>query len=193
MMNAVKLLKQDHKLVSDLFEEFEEADEGEKSSIAERICKLLTVHAQIEEELLYPQAREALDEEDAELVSEAAVEHATAKDLIAQIEQSGEGEELWEAKVKVLGEYIKHHVKEEEGELFPKLQKTDLDLDELGEQLAERKSELMSEMGVPMEAEEEEEEEEAPRRSRSGSSSRGRGRGTGHRPTPSRARRGKSR
>ncbi|HEX2083103.1 MAG TPA: hemerythrin domain-containing protein, partial [Xanthomonadaceae bacterium] len=64
-MNAVKLLKQDHKEVSDLFEEFEEADEGEKSSIAERICKLLTVHAQIEEELLYPQAREALDEEDA--------------------------------------------------------------------------------------------------------------------------------
>jgi hemerythrin-like domain-containing protein len=104
------------------------------------------VHATIEEEIFYPAAREGIKDED--LVDEATVEHASAKDLIAQIQQSEPDEELYDAKVKVLGEYIDHHVKEEEGELFPQARRAKLDLDALGEQLLERKSELMSEMGL---------------------------------------------
>jgi hemerythrin superfamily protein len=150
--DAVTLLKQDHRTVESLFEKFEDADEGEQASIAERVCQLLTIHAQIEEEILYPAAREALeDEEDTELVSEALVEHGTAKDLIAKIEGMTPDDESFKATVKVLSEYIKHHVKEEEGEMFPKLKKTELDLRQLGERLAERKHSLMEEMGIASE------------------------------------------
>jgi hemerythrin superfamily protein len=157
--DAVTLLKQDHRTVASLFGDFEDADEGEQASIAERVCQLLTVHAQIEEEILYPAAREALeDEEDAELVAEALVEHGTAKELIAKVEGMTQDDESFKATVKVLSEYIKHHVKEEEGELFPKLRKTELDLRELGSRLAERKHSLMEEMGIA--------EEEAPASSR---------------------------
>lgn len=145
---AIRLLKQDHQEVSRLLDRFEDASGTEKKQIAQRICTALTVHAQIEEELLYPAARRALDQDDRELVAEAAVEHASVKDLVSQIEGSSDSDELYDAKVKVLGEYVKHHVKEEESELFPKLQKTELDLDALGEQLAARKSQLAGEMGM---------------------------------------------
>ena len=133
-MDAISLLKQDHREVSALFKKFESAKSG-KGAIAAEVCKLLTVHAQVEEELFYPAAREALDdnEEGEDLLDEAEVEHASAKELIAQIQASEEDEDLFEAKVKVLGEYIEHHVKEEENELFPKVSKTDLDLEALGE------------------------------------------------------------
>jgi hemerythrin superfamily protein len=142
--DAVTLLKQDHRLVESLFEEFASAEEGEQSSIAQRVCQLLTVHAQIEEELLYPAAKEALeDEEESELVYEAEIEHGSAKELIAKIEAMSGEEEQFAATVKVLGEYVKHHVKEEETELFPKLKKTELDLKGLGGRLAERKFALM--------------------------------------------------
>ncbi|MGH8177731.1 MAG: hemerythrin domain-containing protein [Steroidobacter sp.] len=152
--DAVALLKQDHRMVEALFGEFEEAEEEEQSSLAERICNMVTVHAQIEEEILYPAAKEALseDEEEAELVTEAEVEHASAKELIAKIEAMTPDDETFKATVKVLGEYIKHHVKEEEGEMFPALRKTELDLKELGSQLAERKFALMEEMGIEEEA-----------------------------------------
>ena len=168
--SAVRLLKQDHQEVSKLLERFEEAEGGEKTQIAQRICQALTVHAQIEEELLYPAAREALEDDDRELVAEANVEHASIKDLVGQIESARGSDELFDAKVKVLGEYVKHHVKEEETELFPKLQKTELDLEALGEQLASRKAELSSSMGIEqsdgMESEETDEESElTPRRS----------------------------
>jgi len=143
-MNAVKLLKADHQEVAALFEKFESTGDEEQGDIAEQICQLLTVHAQIEEELLYPAAREALQKDGADLVDEATVEHASVKDLVSQIESADPSEDLFDAKVKVLGEYVAHHVKEEEGELFPKLQKTDLDLEALGTELAERKAELMS-------------------------------------------------
>jgi hemerythrin-like domain-containing protein len=157
--DAIALLKQDHRAVEALFEAFEDADADEQGQLAERVCQLLTVHAQIEEELLYPAAKEALeDEEDAELVDEAEVEHATAKDLIAKIEAMTPDDEPFKATVKVLSEYIKHHVKEEENELFPKLKKTDLDLKDIGSQLAARKSELMEELGIG------EGDEAAPRR-----------------------------
>jgi len=150
--DAVALLKQDHQEVQALFEQYdklaedEDAAEEEKQQLAEQICAMLTVHAQIEEEIFYPAARESLDE--ADLIDEATVEHASAKDLIAQIQDGSPDEELYDAKVKVLGEYIRHHVKEEESEMFPKLKKSDMDLAGVGAQLAERKQELMAEVGL---------------------------------------------
>jgi hemerythrin superfamily protein len=146
-MNAVKLLKADHKEVAALFKKFETSDDPEKGEIAEQICQMLAVHAQIEEEIFYPAARAGLEEDDADLVDEATVEHASMKDLVSQIESADPADDLFDAKVKVLGEYVTHHVKEEEGELFPKVEKTDLDLEELGTELAERKAELMSASG----------------------------------------------
>ena len=150
--DAVALLKQDHQEVQALFEQYDQlakaddtADE-QKQQLAEQICAMLTVHAQIEEEIFYPAARQSLDE--ADLIDEATVEHATAKDLIAQIQDGSPEDELYDAKVTVLGEYIRHHVKEEEGEMFPKLKKSDMDLAGLGEQMLERKQELMAEVGL---------------------------------------------
>lgn len=140
--SAVKLLKQDHRAVAQALAEFESAQHAAKQSIAQHICKMLTVHTQIEEELLYPAAREALDPDDTHLVAEANVEHASVKDLIRQIEQAREVDEAYEAKVQVMGEFVKHHVKEEETELFPKLERSSLDLDALGERLQQRKNEL---------------------------------------------------
>jgi hemerythrin superfamily protein len=151
--DAIALLKQDHRTVSQLFEEFETAEEEEQASIAQRVCQLLTVHAQIEEEILYPEAKEAFggEEESEDLVNEAEVEHGTAKELIAKIEGMSSGDEHFKATVTVLGEYIKHHVKEEESELFPQLKKTELDLTELGGRLADRKFALMEQMGIEAE------------------------------------------
>jgi hemerythrin superfamily protein len=148
---AVKLLTADHREVRKLFKEYEklvdeEADDEQKKELAEQICDMLTVHATIEEEIFYPAARGALEEQD--LLDEAEVEHASAKDLISQIQSMEPEEELYDAKVKVLGEYVEHHVKEEEGEMFPKLNKADLDLDSLAQQLLERKQALMVEMGL---------------------------------------------
>jgi hemerythrin superfamily protein len=148
--DAVQLLKQDHRNVEALVAAFEDADDEELSTLAERICNMLTVHAQIEEEVLYPAAKDALseDEEEAELVSEAEVEHASAKELIAKIEAMTPDDEAFKATVKVLGEYVKHHVKEEENELFPALKATELDLKEIGARLADRKFALMEQMGI---------------------------------------------
>jgi hemerythrin superfamily protein len=146
--DAVKLLKADHKEVADLVEKFESGriSKDRKVAIAKQICMALTVHAQIEEEIFYPAAREAVREGD-DLLDEAAVEHGSIKELVAAIENaSPDDDELFEARVKVLGEYVKHHVKEEEGQLFPKVRKSDMDLAEIGQQLAARKEELMREL-----------------------------------------------
>jgi hemerythrin superfamily protein len=149
--NAIALLKADHREVKKLFEQYEEladrdAGDEEKRALAEQICNMLTVHAQIEEEIFYPAARESIEETD--LVDEATVEHASAKDLIAQIQDMDPSEELYDAKVTVLGEYIDHHVKEEERQMFPQARKADLDLEEMGMQLQQRKQELMAELGM---------------------------------------------
>lgn len=142
-VDAIKLLTTDHKDVRALFDAFDRTDDdAKKQQLADQICRALTVHAQIEEEIFYPAAYEALDEDD--LVDEAEVEHASAKQLIAEIEASRVGEPLFDAKVTVLGEYIKHHVQEEEKELFPECKSSDMDLKALGEQLAARKAELMA-------------------------------------------------
>lgn len=140
---AIALLKADHKVVSMLFEQYENARSStKKKALVSQICTELSIHAQIEEEVFYPQVQAEL--KDKELIPEAIVEHATLKDLIAQIEDGEPEDELYDAKVKVLSEYVKHHVKEEQNELFPKVKSSKLDLHALGEQLAQRKEELMA-------------------------------------------------
>ena len=146
--DATALLARDHAEVRKLFKQYDklaEQDAGgdERQALAERICTMLTAHATIEEEIFYPAARDAGVE--ADLLDEAEVEHASAKDLIAQIGSMSPDDELYDAKVKVLGEYVDHHVQEEEGELFPQCRDSDMDLAGLAQALAERKSELMAE------------------------------------------------
>ena len=114
--------------------------------MAQQICEELTIHTTIEEEIFYPAARAAINDDD--IMDEADVEHAGAKELIAQIQAMKPDESHYDAKVKVLGEEIDHHVKEEQGEMFPKVRKTKLDLAGLGAQMAARKAELKEEMSV---------------------------------------------
>jgi len=144
--DAIELLINDHKKVKKLFKDFEKSakadDVAGKVEIARQICEELTVHAMIEEEIFYPAARAAVKDQD--MFNEAEVEHASAKDLIAQIEEMDGDDDMYDATVKVLSEYIEHHVTEEEGEMFPKARKAKLDLAELGEQLLTRKEELMT-------------------------------------------------
>jgi len=147
--DAVKLLTADHKEVHALFEKYKklstaEAPTEEREQLAHQICDMVTVHATIEEEILYPAARQAGIESD--LLDEAEVEHECAKDLIAQIQAMSADDGLYDAKVIVLGEYIDHHVKEEQDEIFPACRKAKMDLEGLGAELAERKSALMLEL-----------------------------------------------
>ena len=141
--DATTLLRADHKLVNDLFAEYEKASSAnKKKQLVAQICSELSVHAQIEEEIFYPAVKRAL--KDKELIPEATVEHATLKDLIAQVEGIEPDGEMFDAKIKVLAEYVTHHVKEEQNEMFPKAKETDLDMKALGDQLSERKAELMA-------------------------------------------------
>lgn len=147
--DACDLLDADHKAVKKMFKEYEELMESKSRSanqkrydLATEICNELTVHAQIEEEIFYPAVRAAIRESD--LLAEAEVEHQTAKDLISQIEAATEVDEMFDAKVIVLGEYIDHHVKEERNEMFPKARAArGLDLVSLRGELEARKAELM--------------------------------------------------
>jgi len=142
--NAIALLRADHKKVSELFEQYEKARSAEKkTTIVAQICTELGVHTQIEEEIFYPAVKQAL--KDKELVPEALVEHGSLKSLIAQVEGVEPDGEMFDAKIKVMSEFVKHHVKEEQEEMFPKAQKTALDMDELGLQLAQRKEQLLIE------------------------------------------------
>ena len=145
--DAIAMLREDHKRVDALFKRFDkikdEAQHTQKQALVDEICVELTIHATLEEEILYPAARDALGENGHELLDEAEVEHATAKDLIAQLETASPGDKLYDAKVAVLGEYIKHHVKEEHDEMFPKLRKSAMDLKLLGAQMRERRSVLL--------------------------------------------------
>jgi len=144
--DAIELLMDDHKKVKKLFKEFEKLSKQEdidgKVEIATQICEELTVHAAVEEEIFYPAARAAIGDDD--MLNEALVEHATAKDLIAQIQEMSGDDEMYDAKVTVLSEYINHHVEEEETEMFPKAKKAKMDLEGLGVQIMERKEELMT-------------------------------------------------
>ena len=142
--DAIALLKEDHDKVEQLFEDFEKASgEGRKEKLAREICRELTIHAQIEEEIFYPACEGKIEED---LLKEAYVEHDAAKVLIAEIEAGQPSDEFYDAKVKVLKEEIEHHVQEEEKRMegmFSQARKAGLDMDSLGEQLASRKAELM--------------------------------------------------
>jgi hemerythrin superfamily protein len=143
--SAINLLKADHREVEDLFSQFSKARADErKLQLSRKICMELKVHTQIEEEIFYPACRDAFDEDD--LVNEALVEHQAAKDLIAQIEGMDPSDEMFDARMQVLQEQIEHHVEEEETELFPKAQKTDMDMQAIGEQLMMRKKQLTAQM-----------------------------------------------
>lgn len=141
--DAITLLKADHKAVDGLFSEYEKArSSANKKSIVAEICTALSVHAQIEEEIFYPDAKTAL--KDKLLVPEATVEHAGVKNLITQLEGAEPDGEMYDARVKVLSEYVKHHVKEEQNEMFPLVKESSLDLKELGVRMAARKTELLA-------------------------------------------------
>lgn len=140
---ATALLRADHKRVSALLEQYEKVRApGKKKDLVAEICKELTVHAQVEEEIFYPAVKQAL--KDHELVPEARVEHETLKSLIAQVKDADADDEMFDARIQVLSEYVKHHVKEEQDEMFPKARATKLDMVELGARMAVRKEELLA-------------------------------------------------
>lgn len=143
--DAIAMLVADHKKVKDFFEQFEGLSDRSKASkkkIADQICMELTVHAEVEEQVFYPAVRKPIKDED--LMDEAVVEHASAKELIAQILEMDPADDLYDAKVKVLSEQIEHHVDEEEGEMFPKVRKSDVDLAALGEKMEAFKQTLVA-------------------------------------------------
>lgn len=151
--DAIALLKEDHRKVEDLFEQFEKAKgDGRKQKLALEICTELTIHTVLEEEIFYPALEGKIDED---LLKESFVEHDAAKVMIAEIEAGEPSDEFYDAKVKVLSEEIEHHVEEEEKPkegLFAQARAADVDLDALGEQMAMRKARLQSEIksgGLP--------------------------------------------
>jgi len=145
--DALALLRADHDAVLELFDKFEAASrEDQKQKLAEQICSELTIHTTIEEEIFYPEIREAQGEDAEDALDEAEVEHDGAKKLIAEIESSEAGAELFDAQLKVLGEYVKHHIKEEYRSIFPVAKKSGVDLDEMGERLQARKKELKADL-----------------------------------------------
>ena len=142
--DAIALLTNDHREVKEMFEQYDALGERattKKKNLADEICTALTLHSMVEEEIFYPAVRAAVKDA-ADLMDEAEVEHASAKELIAQIQEMDPGDDLYDAKVKVLGEQIEHHVKEEEKEMFPKAKKAGLDLVALAEEMLSRKEEL---------------------------------------------------
>src|SRR5262245_57569472 len=142
--DAIALLKADHRQVERWFSDFDKTKSGSrKQKLADQICLALKAHTRIEEEIFYPACREAGVDQDT--MDEADVEHQGAKNLIAEIEAGKAGDDHWDAKVTVLREMIKHHVREEEqrGGMFAKARQADLDLKALGGELKARKDELM--------------------------------------------------
>jgi hemerythrin superfamily protein len=139
--DAIGLLKDDHRLVEELLERFDASDdEGEKLMLAQEICQALTLHAQVEEQLFYPALRKAGMEHD--LLDEAEVEHQTLKYLIDELDGAQADAALFDARVRVLGEYVRHHVEEEENEIMPKARSLGIDLDALGEDVLALKTRL---------------------------------------------------
>lgn len=172
--DALDILADDHKRVLKNFDDFEQMkeendpdDEG-KQLLVEGTCAELSIHMQVEEELFYPALREVID--DMDLLDEAEVEHASARQLITELAAMQPGDDLYDAKFTVLGEYVKHHVKEEENEVFRKAKKADLDLAELGEEIRQRKLELREELGIAPEETVEDEDEKPAAKTKAGRS-----------------------
>ena len=141
--DAIQLLKSDHREVEALFEQFKKTKAlDRKKTIVGKICDALTVHATIEEEIFYPQAREALKRSGRKLLDEAEVEHQGIKWKVKELKDADPGNDLYDAKVTVLEEYVRHHVKEEERDMFLRVRSTRLDTAAIGEQLANRKEAL---------------------------------------------------
>jgi len=140
--DAVSDLMADHRAVEDLFKQFRKAkgDDAKKQQIAQTIVAELRVHMALEEEIFYPESRPFVDEQDT--VNEAEVEHASAKELMNQIEAMAPSDDYYDAKVKVLCEMIDHHVEEEETEYFPEVRRSEMDLRAVGEKMRARKAEL---------------------------------------------------
>ncbi len=142
--DAIALLVADHRAVARLFADLQQlkanAGKSKKKALVEQVCQALTMHTRLEEEIFYPAVREAIDDDD--LMDEALVEHAGAKQLIAQLQAANPGDELYDARVTVLSEQIEHHVTEEEGNLFPQARGAGVDLDALGDALRSRRVEL---------------------------------------------------
>jgi hemerythrin superfamily protein len=167
--DATRILTADHKKVSKIFAEYEKVrndDSERKQVLVKMACDELTMHAQVEEEIFYPALHEAFKEKEEGLVDEAEVEHGSIKQLIGTLQSSDPDDRLYDANVTVLSEYVKHHVKEEENEIFPKARKSKaLDLKQMGEQISTRKAQLMEEHGI-------EPEDTAPARKRQGTAQR---------------------
>jgi hemerythrin superfamily protein len=140
--DAISMLKRDHREVDTLFAAFDKAKSSrDKKRIATRVCKALSVHAEIEEEIFYPAAEACLD--DVLLVEEAQVEHQHMKELVSEIDRMMPSDALYDARMRVLMEYVRHHVREEEHEMFPKLRATEMDMEDVGAKLAARREQLM--------------------------------------------------
>ena len=149
--DAIALLKSDHKEAKELFDEYEKkkdhASDEQKMDIAREVCGALLIHMEIEEKIFYPRVRPKIDDND--LMNEAEVEHEGAKDLIRQIGELKPSDPMFDAKIKVLGEQIEHHVEEEETDMFPKVRRSGIDLDALGAELLAAKNQMRVEHGLP--------------------------------------------
>ena len=175
--DALQFLKQDHETVRRMFEEFEKAGDDRRFELATEICQALAVHAAIEEEIFYPRVREVIAAED--LMLEAEIEHDTVKQLIERIQDGEIDEPRLTAMIKVLQEYVSHHVNEEQRRMFPRVKRTELDLAALGRELQARKQEIEAELGTAIADEarfdddESETDDEATGQSRGGMAARG--------------------
>ena len=150
--DALSLLAADHEKVKALFREFDslkgkDDEDRRKAELVDEICYELTMHSMLEEEIFYPALRKAIDDDD--LLDEADVEHAGARELISQLEIMVPGDDHFDATVTVLGEEVEHHIEKEEGEMFDAARAAGIDLDDLGEQLAARKDELEEDLSSP--------------------------------------------
>lgn len=148
-VDALELLTADHEEVTQLFDDYEQlatsdADDETRQELAEQICMMLSVHAAIEEEIFYPAVRESIEDED--LVEEAENEHQQVRDLITQIQSADPADEDYDDQVRALAEAVEHHVREEEDEMFAKVRDSDMDLEEIGIELSDRKAELIAQM-----------------------------------------------
>jgi len=139
---VIEMLKEDHQKVRDLFEQFESTEGSEAAEIAATAIMELEIHAELEEKLIYPAIREEIDEDD--MMNEAVEEHHLVHVLIKELKKLKPADEIFEAKFKVLGELVKHHIEEEEGEMLPKAETSDIDWEKLEMTVMKRKEALLN-------------------------------------------------